>query len=148
MENKEARQFLNQLLANLHVMYVKLHRYHWLIQGPHFFALHEKFEELYNEVAEDLDLVAERILSIECIPIATMSKFLDIATLKEAQTESHEEEILTQLKKDYEQLIQEIKDGIGSLETTHDEPTLDMLITLQGKYEKHVWMLRAILAKE
>lgn len=39
---------LNTQLSNWFLLYSKLHRFHWYVKGPHFFTLHEKFEELYE----------------------------------------------------------------------------------------------------
>lgn len=147
MENQNLVNFLNQLLSNYFVIYVKLHRYHWFVQGRHFFRLHEKFEEMYDMFGEDLDVIAERILMIGGKPLATMAKYLDEATLEEATADDKETEMMNQLKGDYEQIIDEIREsGMRLAEELKDEPTLDMLISIQGKLEKYVWMLRAYLA--
>lgn len=149
LDNQKSINFLNQLLSNYFVMYVKLHRYHWFIQGRHFFVLHEKFEEMYKMFASDIDELAERILMIDGKPLATMEKYLKETTLEEATADDKENEIITQLKKDYEQLISEItKKGMPLAEETKDEPTLDLLISFQGKLEKYVWMLTAYQAHE
>jgi len=149
MENQKLINFLNQLLSNYFVMYVKLHRYHWFVQGRHFFTLHEKFEEMYEMIASDLDDIAERILAIEGKPLATMAKYLKEATLEEATADDKENEIIEQLIKDYERIINEIKsDGLGLSGELSDEPTTDLLITIQGKLEKYVWMLRSYRAYE
>ncbi|MBC5636044.1 DNA starvation/stationary phase protection protein [Ornithinibacillus sp. BX22] len=147
MENQKLINFLNQLLSNQFVMYVKLHRYHWFVQGRHFFQLHALFEEMYAKFAEDLDEVAERILMIDGKPLATMSKYLKEATLVEANADDKEDEILDQLHDDYKQLIAEIKEvGFKLADERNDEPTKDLLITLVGSYEKYVWMLSAYRA--
>lgn len=149
MENQKLVNFLNQLLSNYFVMYVKLHRYHWFVQGRHFFQLHEKFEEMYEMTAEDLDKIAERILMIDGKPLATMIKYLKEATLEEANADDKENEMIMQLKQDYKQLIKEIREqGIPLASEQEDEPTLDMLIAIQGKLEKYVWMLTAYQAYE
>ncbi|NRG01498.1 ferritin-like domain-containing protein, partial [Paenibacillus dendritiformis] len=44
MSNQKLQQMLNQQVANLNLMYVKLHNYHWFVKGDMFFTLHEKFE--------------------------------------------------------------------------------------------------------
>ncbi|RLL45394.1 DNA starvation/stationary phase protection protein [Oceanobacillus piezotolerans] len=148
-ENQRLINFLNQLLSNYFVLYVKLHRYHWFVQGRHFFTLHEKFQELYEMTASDLDEIAERILSIDGKPLATMSKYLKEATLVEANADDKETEIIAQLIKDFKQVIDEIKStGIPLGEAHHDEPTIDLLIGIQGKLEKHVWMLTSYQAYE
>jgi len=149
LENQKLVQFLNQLLSNYFVLYVKLHRYHWYVQGRHFFELHAKFEEMYNEFAEEVDEIAERILMINGKPVAIMEKFLKETTLQEATADNEESEMISQLKKDYKQIIGEIKkEGLPLAEEMKDEPTIDLLISLQAALEKYVWMLTAYQAEK
>ena len=54
---------LKQLLADFQVHYMNLRGFHWNIKGRGFFVLHAKFEELYNDAAEKVDQIAERIFS-------------------------------------------------------------------------------------
>src|SRR5690625_3586463 len=105
MKNQNLVNFLNQLLSNYFVMYVKLHRYHWYVQGRHFFTLHEKFEEMYEMFHEDLDVIAERILMIDGKPLATMFNYLVEKTLNEANQKDKEDKIISQLFKDYKKRI-------------------------------------------
>ncbi|MRH42634.1 DNA starvation/stationary phase protection protein [Aquibacillus halophilus] len=148
-ENQKLINFLNQELSNFAVLYIKLHRYHWFVQGRHFFKLHEVFEDLYNEAAEDLDEVAERILAIDGKPLATMHKYIKETTLHEAQADDKENEIINQLSEDYRTMIKEIKEiGIPLAEEIDDQPTSDLLNDIRGRFEKHVWMLRAYIAYE
>ena len=60
---KKVAEHLDQHLADLHVLYAKLHNYHWFVEGSGFFTMHAKLEELYDGVAEEIDAVAERILN-------------------------------------------------------------------------------------
>ncbi|WP_425442090.1 Dps family protein [Sediminibacillus massiliensis] len=143
-ENQRLVNFLNQELSNFAVLYIKLHRYHWYVTGRHFFKLHEVFEDLYNEAAEDLDELAERILAIGGKPLATMHKYIKEATLYEAQADDTEHEIITQLAKDYQTMVDEIKGkGVKMAEELNDQPTADLLNEIQGRLEKHIWMLQA-----
>lgn len=54
---------LNLLLANFQVYYQNLRGLHWNIKGKNFFELHVKFEELYTDAQEKVDMIAERILT-------------------------------------------------------------------------------------
>ncbi|MFC2950036.1 Dps family protein [Virgibacillus sediminis] len=149
MENQRLINFLNQLLSNYFILYVKLHRYHWFVQGRHFFQLHETFEEMYEMIAEDLDGAAERILMIGGKPLATMSKYLKEATLPEATADDKENEMTARLLEDFTQIIQEIREeGLPLAEENSDQPTVDLLTVYQGKLEKYCWMLRAYQAYE
>ncbi|SFD78814.1 starvation-inducible DNA-binding protein [Lentibacillus persicus] len=149
MANQKLINFLNQLLSNYFVMYVKLHRYHWFIQGAHFFQLHKLFEDMYITVAKDIDALAERILMIDGKPLATMTKYLKETTLEEASADDKEDEIMAKLIEDYSQIINEIKkEGIRYASDQEDEPTIDLLVSFQGKLEKYIWMLNAYRAYE
>src|SRR5699024_5624238 len=137
------------LLSNYFVMYVKLHRYHWFIQGKQFFQLHDVFEDMYTTFAADADEIAERVLMIDGKPLATMIKYIKEATLEEAAADDKEDEITARLIEDYQQMIKEIREeGIPYAGERNDEPTVDLLVTLQGKLEKYVWMLHAYRAYE
>ncbi|WP_249869709.1 Dps family protein [Oceanobacillus saliphilus] len=149
MDNQKLINFLNQMLSNYFVLYVKLHRYHWFVQGRNFFILHEKFEEMYTRFAADLDQIAERILMINGKPLATMRKYLKESTLEEANADDKEMEIIAQLLQDFEQIVSEInKLGIPLADEAKDDPTADMLTNLKGSLEKDIWMLKAYSAYE
>ena len=74
MASTEVRDFLNKQVATLGVLYIRLHQFHWYVKGPHFYTLHEKFEELYDETTANLDEVAERLLAIGGEPYSTLSE--------------------------------------------------------------------------
>ena len=144
LENQRLINFLNQLLSNYFILYVKLHRYHWYIKGTHFFQLHEHFERLYNETAEELDELAERIMMIGGKPLATMSMYLKQGTLEEANADDTESEIISQLIEDFEKVTEEIREiGLSLAFEQEDEPTSDLLIGQQARFEKEIWMLYA-----
>jgi len=149
LSNQKLINFLNQELSNFYILHVKFHRYHWFIQGHHFFQLHQLFEDLYNEMGELVDTWAERILAIGGKPLATMTKYLDEATLKEAQADDKEEEVMQQLQADFSQIIKEMKEiGLPLAEENGDKPTEDLMTCLIGDFEKHLWMFRAHQAYE
>ncbi|WP_210610619.1 Dps family protein [Priestia flexa] len=142
-------QLVNQQIANLNVLYTKLHRFHWYVKGPQFFTLHEKFEELYTETAADIDEYAERLLAIGGQPVATLKEFLSLATLSEEGNEQTAREMVEAVSKDYQLLVQQLKMGINVAEEAHDHVTADLFIGTVGRLEKHIWMLNASLpAKE
>lgn len=79
---------MNTQLSNWFLLYSKLHRFHWYVKGPHFFTLHEKFEELYNQAAETADTIAERLLAIGGHPAATLSEYLKQASISDGGSET------------------------------------------------------------
>ncbi|MBN2984121.1 MULTISPECIES: Dps family protein [Cohnella] len=139
---------LNQQVANWTVMYTKLHQYHWFVKGPHFFTLHEKFEELYNEASAHLDELAERLLAIGERPVSTLSESLKLASVKEGAGKESPEEMVAAIASDFASIRDELQKGIEIADKAKDEVTSDMLLGIQTGLEKHIWMLNAFLGKD
>lgn len=55
---------LSVVLADATVMYHRAHGFHWNVIGPDFPEWHAKFEEIYDDVWESLDGIAENIRKI------------------------------------------------------------------------------------
>ncbi|MCK9470513.1 MAG: Dps family protein [Bacilli bacterium] len=136
---------LNREVANLGVLYTKLHNFHWFVDGVKFFELHEKFEELYDEVTEHFDAVAERILMLDGTPFATLKEFLANATVKEAGAKLDGKQMVQELLKDFELLQKELTETIKVAQELEDEVTADLLIGMLASLQKHSWMFRTYL---
>ncbi|WP_405109754.1 DNA starvation/stationary phase protection protein [Paenibacillus sp. FSL K6-1217] len=138
-------QVLNRQVANLNVLYVKVHNYHWYVKGEQFFALHVKFEELYDDITLKMDEVAERMLSIKGSPAATMKEYLEIATIQEATGKEDARGMVQALIEDFATVAEELTEGIELAEEISDQPTADLFIKIRTDLEKNQWMLRAFL---
>ncbi|WML40895.1 DNA starvation/stationary phase protection protein [Neobacillus sp. OS1-2] len=138
-------QVLNQQIANWNVLYTKLHHFHWYVKGPHFFTLHAKFEELYEEATATMDEFAEQLLAIGGSPVSTLKEVLQLATIEETNEKVSAEEMVQAVIHDFTLIIDELKAGMEVAEQVNDEVTSDMFLGLIGKLTKHNWMLKSFL---
>lgn len=107
---KELVKQLNQNLADVQVLYVKLHNYHWNVKGPHFFGIHKQTEEYYDYFAGVYDDVAERILQIGGKPLTTLKSYLEKAKItEENKSEFSASEVINSVVNDFEYLLNEFK---------------------------------------
>ncbi|MCL2619757.1 MAG: DNA starvation/stationary phase protection protein [Defluviitaleaceae bacterium] len=136
------KNFMNVRISDLMVMYIKLHRFHWFVEGPLFLPLHAKYEELYDEMTELFDEFAERLLAIGGTPVATMKEYLNLSEIKEDGNEVAPKAIFETLIKDYTFLAEELKKGVGIAQEEGDEATADLFIGTITTLEKHVWMFK------
>lgn len=143
--SKTTVDVLNKQIADWNILFVKLHNYHWYVKGQNFFTLHTKFEEFYNEASLHIDELAERVLIIGGKPLATMREYLDTSSLKEANKNITSDEMVQDITKDYNYLIEELKDGMEIAECENDSVTHDLLLAIREQLAKHVWMLTAYL---
>lgn len=145
MANKTLIDQLNELVSTWSVLYTKLHNYHWYVTGPSFFTLHDKFEELYNEVTLNLDEIAERILSKGGKPLATMKEHLQTSLIQEATGKETPEEMVQTTINDFKIISEALKNAMEAASEEGDDRTEDMLNAMYQSLEKHTWMLTAFL---
>jgi len=138
-------QVINQQIANWNVLYTKLHRFHWYVKGPHFFTLHAKFEELYEEAATTIDEFAEQLLTMGGRPVSTLKEYLQLATIEETNDTLTAEEMVQTIVHDFSLITDELKAGMEVAEQNNDEVTSDMFLGQIGKLNKHNWMLHSFL---
>jgi|SRR5690554_415721 len=140
--NNQLHDGLNQQVANLATFFTKLHHYHWFIEGKSFFMLHEKFEELYDEVNALYDEFAERLIIIGGKPSSSLSAYLKLTTLKETDT-LDSKLMVDEVIRDLKQLVKEFKALTKVSQDAADEETADLLIGTVASFEKHIWMYSA-----
>ena len=137
---------LNLYLANLNVLYRKVQNYHWNIVGTGFFAVHEKLEEYYDAINEQIDDVAERILSIGGRPLGTLKDYLEVTTIKEAENkEISIQEAIAEVKKEFEAMLKLVKEVKEVADEENDYGTSALVDEYISTYEKDLWMLNAYL---
>jgi starvation-inducible DNA-binding protein len=148
LETAEVVENLNRLLANYHVHYQKLRNFHWNVEGPHFFELHQKFEEQYNEAKINIDEVAERIRIFGKNPVSTLSEYLEISELTEVYETVTAYQMVQEVLRDFETLLSFMTDVNDSANKIGDVGTVDIITTFIKKLEKKHWMFSAWLKNQ
>lgn len=136
---------LNELLADIQVFYTNVRGYHWNIKGKMFFLLHEKFEGLYDDLAEKADEVAERILMLDHTPVNAFSEYLKISSIKESVGRSDAETTVKEVIEGLQTLITKERKLIEEAGKNGDEGTVDLLTGYISGQEKMIWMYAALL---
>ena len=143
----EISQVLSHILADEFVLYTKTLNAHWNLEGSDFHSMHILFESQYNEVAEIVDNVAERIRMLGHYAPATLKQFLELTHLTEQTREKNDSKgFIKELLNDHENIIINIRTQIDLLaEKLKDAGTGDYLTGLIEYHEKVAWMLRSHL---
>lgn len=133
---------LNELLSDLEVMSVKLQNYHWNVQGKGFFITHEKLEEYYDEIREQIDEIAEHILALGYQPLGTMEDFVKNSEIEEAKNEKIKSlPIIKNVIQDLNILQQKAIKIKQEAEKQSDHATSALMDNYLGNYAKKLWML-------
>ena len=141
----EIAQGLAKLLADTYLLYIKTHNYHWNVTGVMFQTLHSMFEKQYIELADAVDLLAERMRALGHYAPGSYQAFSKLASIKESDNVPSATEMIAQLIKGHETVIETARTILPVVENAHDEATLELLTQRFQVHEKTAWMLRSLL---
>ena len=136
---------LNKLLANFQIYYQNLRGLHWNIKGKSFFELHVKFEELYTDAQDKVDLIAERILTLQGTPLHTFADYQSLATVTVGKNISKDIEAVKNVVNSLEELIRIERRILEKSGDADDEGTNSLMSDFIAEQEKTVWMMKAWL---
>ncbi len=144
--NQKVVDFLKRILADTYVLYVKTQNFHWNVVDTRFRSLHKLFEDQYEDLAEAVDLLAERVRVFNVPAPGSMRRFLELASLKESGEEIQDGDMmLVELYQDHQTLSNALREGI-TLADDHDDPaTADVFTQRLREHDKVSWMLRSHL---
>ena len=145
LETAEIVVTLNTLLANYQVFYNKLRNFHWNVEGADFFELHAEFENEYNTVKKNIDVLAERIRVFGIKPNFTLKKTLELSEIKETEKEMSSIEMVSEVLKDYEILHNNMMSALGTALDTGDVATEQSMTDFLRALEKRNWMFTSYL---
>jgi starvation-inducible DNA-binding protein len=137
---------LNNLLADVHALYLRTLGCHWNMEDPRFYFFHELLESQYKELAEEQDLIAEKIRQLGRKAPATMQEYKQLMSQKEALEPLNADEMIEGLVAIYEQLIRTLRQDVEKTSNLEDFGTADILTQILRAFEKRAWILRSHLA--
>jgi len=144
-EKNKLTQDAAKLLADTYALYLKTHNFHWNVTGPMFNTLHTMFEVQYEELAEAVDEVAERIRTLGAYAPGSFSEYSALTGIDEAKPDTKALEMIKLLVADQLQIV-ETAQALGvSAEEVGDDVTADLAIRRQEVHQKNAWLLRSHL---
>lgn len=146
-DRKNIAEGLSRLLADTYTLYLKTHYFHWNVTGPMFNTLHLMFEGQYTELALAVDLVAERIRSLDIYAPGTYRDFVKLSSIKESESVPHAQDMIKELVAGHEAVCRTARSVFPAAEAASDEATADLLTQRLQLHEKTAWMLRSLLQK-
>lgn len=139
---------LNKILADIHILIVKLHNYHWNVSGMQFHAIHNATEAYYDHFFGQYDEVAERVLQIGAKPVSTVKGYLELATISEDEgTKFDAVYVLENIVADFGALRGSCVDALELADSDGDTGTQDLLTGLISWLEKEIWILKSSLGQ-
>lgn len=143
MEKQELPHQLNELLADLLVLGLKVKNYHWNLIGPTFVTWHAWLDEAAAQLKEEADALAERIRMRGEVPLGSLLSLNQHQAFLEGSLLAKEQEVIAQLQSDYQVLIHSTHAALEKASAQGDHGTADMLTATLRTAEKAHWYLSA-----
>lgn len=139
-------ELLNNYIADLAILNVKLHNLHWNVVGENFEQVHVYLEKLYDDLFIKFDEAAERVKMLGEFPVASVKQYLELTSVQELGTHEYQvKDALEVALNDYLSL----KDKAVEIRKTADE--LDDFITVSlmedhiAIFDKEIWFIKSAL---
>ncbi|MBK1634992.1 Dps family protein [Rhodovulum adriaticum] len=136
---------LARVLGDTFVLYTKAHNFHWNVEGPKFFALHEMFEAQYTELADAMDAIAERIRALDEYAPGTTAALTALASVKETDEQLSAEDMIAATVADYETVCATVTEALKAAQDAGDEASAGMLGERLEVHQKAIWMMKSLL---
>lgn len=138
----ETSEILGTFVGFIRGLYLLHQNHHWVTSGSNFYSLHLLFERLYQEVAEDVDKIAERTVGkcgVSALNLTTQSKV--IAQMINEFAGDNLVEVSLAAEVEFQKICQNVYDEIKEV----GELTLgldDLLMNISSNGESRIYLLK------
>lgn len=139
----EVTKRLNLLLADTATIRDLYKKSHWQVGGPTFYQLHLLFDKHYEQQAELIDTIAERIQILGGVAVALSADIAELTRLERAPRDREEVPvIITRLLDAHHAILKEVHDFAKKAAELGDDGTNDMLVSnVLRTNELQVWFV-------
>jgi starvation-inducible DNA-binding protein len=144
-DRQQLARAVSKALAESYVLYTKTQAVHWNVEGPMFYSVHKLTETQYEDLAEAIDEIAERIRALGSPAPASFGEFLELSDIGECRQGQTAEQAVKMLCADHETAARTFREATRLADEAEDVVTADLLTQRMAQHEKSAWMLRSIL---
>ena len=135
---------LNGRLADCIDLQTQCKQAHWNVKGSSFIALHKLFDDINSDVAEYVDLLAERVVQLGGVAEGTARCAAERSTLSEypmniADGEDHVDALSSALAA----FGRVCRKAIEQADASEDADTADILTEISRGVDKWLWFVEA-----
>lgn len=134
---------LNQVLADTITLRDLYKKSHWQVSGPTFYQLHLLFDKHFEEQAELVDVLAERIQTLGGISVAMAHDVAELTKLERPPRGREEVPVqISRLLQAHEFVILETRKAAKKADDAGDDGTNDVLVSnVLRTNELQVWFV-------
>jgi starvation-inducible DNA-binding protein len=142
-------ELCNARLADAIDLQTQTKQAHWNVRGPHFFELHELFDDVNEDVEEYVDLIAERVVQLGGNAMGTARLVAQRSSLPEyPHAISTGRDHVDALSSALAAFGKSVRQAIDTADDLEDADTADIFTEISRGSDKWLWMVEAHLQTE
>ena len=147
---EQSVKMLNQILADTMTLRDLYKKHHWQVAGPTFYQLHLLFDKHYEEQADLVDMIAERIQLLGGISIAMAPDVAELTRIERPPRGREEVPVqISRLLEAHELILKSCHDGAEKADKAGDDGTNDLLVSnVMRTNELQLWFVAEHLVPE
>jgi starvation-inducible DNA-binding protein len=144
----ELKTAIKVLLANTTVMYYKTHQFHWNVEGIEFTQYHTFFEEIYTDVYNSVDPIAELLRKLDEYTPVSLDELFKYKTLQEEKTRIEPlSGILASLIEANDEVLASLNKVFTLANANKQQGICNFIADRIDTHQKHGWFLKASAKK-
>lgn len=136
---------LKKVHADAFTFYLKAHYYHWNVEGPNFPQYHEFLQDLYTELWNSVDDIAEKIRQLGGYAPSSLSELMSHTMVTENTGTLSAEEYMARLVDANDLVLASLLMSYKEAEAATEIGVSNFIQDRVMAHQKHGWMLKAIL---
>ncbi|MDQ2771225.1 MAG: DNA starvation/stationary phase protection protein [Bacteroidota bacterium] len=134
---------LNQMLADTITLRDMYKKHHWQVVGPTFYQLHLLYDKHYEEQANLVDMIAERIQILGGVAVAMAPDVAELTSLPRIPRDREEAPIqVSRLLSAHQSILKNCHDYAKKADDAGDDGTNDLIVSnLMRTNELQVWFV-------
>jgi len=136
---------LKTLLASTQAFAIKSQNFHWNIESSNFFEYHKFYDELYNDVNETIDTIAEYIRILNSYTPGSLERYSELSVIKDQVRIPRAELMFKESLNDCFTMSNLAVEIFHVATEANQQGIANFMAELQDLYGKKSWFIRSVL---
>lgn len=132
-------------LASNFSLYLKTHGAHWNVTGMFFPQLHDLFGKQYQDLWDQVDIIAEKIRELDAFAPANMDELARLSVIEQLEGVLDAKGYVERLLMDHERMIMFLNKLFIVAEEANHQAIMNYIAERLDAHAKMRWMLRTLV---
>ena len=136
---------LKKLLATSFSFYLKTANYHWNIEGKEFLSYHPWLGDLYSDVYDTIDRLAEYLRTLQAYTPASLTRFMELTEIEDQLEVVQPPALFQQLLDDNQKLLDMFNTTFSVATIENQQGIANFIAERIDAHQKYAWQIRSTL---